>query len=353
MESGTDTDAEVESNSSRRSETKDLPPTLPPKENQDGTPAGQETVDITPSPTSDFDPDLSTISRRDSSSDDMLESSPVEGTSHATFIAPALPPIRFSMNTADFSELFDSVEGGLPSLKSLGHLAKVSESHMDDDVPLTPPPSAGSFISLTPTNDTVFGSAPSDSTFRSSPHNKGDNKFDTTRTVDTRGRIPGGGRTTDGYVSPSTPSYYHTLPKTSKAYGNPSQHLSALDGYSSHSSRIAPSLSASSSNSGHSSLESQYPTLLGSNTSISNFSDSTSSTRVTVTAASAKGAKMLRDDSSDIVLRRLQEAMADARDRGTHQLKLDKGFAEAILGAMESRKLEYGELRGKFDGIKV
>lgn len=61
---------------------------------------------------------------------------------------------------------------------------------------------------------------------------------------------------------------------------------------------------------------------------------------------------MLRDDSSDIVLRRLQEAMADARDRGTHQLKLDKGFAEAILGAMESRKLEYGELRGKFDGIK-
>jgi len=25
----------------------------------------------------------------------------------------------------------------------------------------------------------------------------------------------------------------------------------------------------------------------------------------------------------------------------------------AILGAMESRKLEYSELRGKFDGIKV
>jgi hypothetical protein len=62
---------------------------------------------------------------------------------------------------------------------------------------------------------------------------------------------------------------------------------------------------------------------------------------------------MLRDDSSDIVLRRLQEAMADARNRGMHQLKLDKGFAEDILGAMESRKLEYGELRGKFDGIKV
>jgi hypothetical protein len=50
------------------------------------------------------------------------------------------------------------------------------------------------------------------------------------------------------------------------------------------------------------------------------------------------------------MLRRLQEATADVRDCGMHQLK---GFAEAILGAMESRKLEYSELRGKFDGIKV
>jgi len=51
-------------------------------------------------------------------SDEVEDASPVEQTSHSTYIAPALPPIRFSMNNADFSELLSSV-GGLPSLKKV------------------------------------------------------------------------------------------------------------------------------------------------------------------------------------------------------------------------------------------
>lgn len=55
-------------------------------------------------------------------SDDMSDSSPVERLSHATFIAPALPPIRFSLNAADFSELLNSVQGS-STLKSLDQMA--------------------------------------------------------------------------------------------------------------------------------------------------------------------------------------------------------------------------------------
>jgi hypothetical protein len=54
-----------------------------------------------------------------------------------------------------------------------------------------------------------------------------------------------------------------------------------------------------------------------------------------------------------MVTLRLQEALADARERGAQQLKLDRGFVEAILGAMESRDLENLSLKAKFDGAKV
>ncbi|KAL6300918.1 hypothetical protein BKA93DRAFT_828624 [Sparassis latifolia] len=47
------------------------------------------------------------------------ESSPVKRTSHATFIAPALPPIRIAMGGTDFSDLFKSVGGDVPKLDQL------------------------------------------------------------------------------------------------------------------------------------------------------------------------------------------------------------------------------------------
>ncbi|KAJ3850321.1 signal transducer [Lentinula lateritia] len=67
----------------------------------------------------------------------------------ATFIAPALPPIRFSLNAADFSDLFTSVGGNMNSLRNLDTLATVAENHSSegklwDVTPSTPPPSAAS-----------------------------------------------------------------------------------------------------------------------------------------------------------------------------------------------------------------
>ena len=97
----------------------------------------------------DADLDVSITTQLDNGSDD-TESSPVEHTSHSTFIAPALPPIRFSMNTADFSELFNSV-GGAPAIRSLYHLAELSEEEMHENY--TPPSTATFEPNLTPTSN--------------------------------------------------------------------------------------------------------------------------------------------------------------------------------------------------------
>ena len=82
--------------------------------------------------------DASVPSQHDAS-DDLSESSPVERTSHATFIAPALPPIRFSLNPTDFSELLSSVQGN--RFKSLDQVTTVLQ---ESDGPSTPKASHGS-----------------------------------------------------------------------------------------------------------------------------------------------------------------------------------------------------------------
>lgn len=74
---------------------------------------------------------------------------------------------------------------------------------------------------------------------------------------------------------------------------------------------------------------------------------------VTVTTPGSNVARSLRQDPPDLVLLRLQEALSDAQERGAQQLKLDRGFVEAIVKAMESRKTDLTTLRGKFDGVKV
>lgn len=158
VESSTDTEAELDESSHRRSESNSsLPPALPPKSKGDTVRSSQEA--LSPSAVAVSDTDGASM-QLDSGSDDNDES-PVEQTSHSTFIAPALPPIRFSMNTADFSDLLSSV-GGINALKSLDHLTHITEKK-EDNVPPTPPPSATANQTngvTTPASDiTVFPSS--------------------------------------------------------------------------------------------------------------------------------------------------------------------------------------------------
>jgi Rho-type GTPase-activating protein 1/2 len=126
IESGTDTEPENENgdedeNQSEQSHTTRniLPPALPPKDSKGIRPT---------------EPDLNTseISQPGDVSEDLMNSLRVERMSHSTFIAPALPPIRFSLNTSDFSELLGSV-GGMSSLKSLEDVAMLTRQKQNDN----------------------------------------------------------------------------------------------------------------------------------------------------------------------------------------------------------------------------
>jgi hypothetical protein len=49
----------------------------------------------------------------------------------------------------------------------------------------------------------------------------------------------------------------------------------------------------------------------------------------------------------------LREALQDAQDRNAQQLKVDRGFLEAILQTLDTRTSEFSQMRGKLDGMRV
>lgn len=83
--------------------------------------------------------------------EDAVDGSPVERISHSTFIAPALPPIRFSMNNADFTELFNSVNGHpfAESLDSKSKQKKVSQGNVSS---ISPPTAASASMPKPPSS---------------------------------------------------------------------------------------------------------------------------------------------------------------------------------------------------------
>ena len=144
IESGTDTEYENENENENENEKKRphitrriLPPAPPPKDSKGTRPITYET---------EADINASEMSQVGDVSEDLLESLRVERMSHSTFIAPALPPIRFSLNTTDFSELLGSV-GGTTSLKSLDDAAMFIRQKQNDNAFTTP-----SFVA-TPTSE--------------------------------------------------------------------------------------------------------------------------------------------------------------------------------------------------------
>ena len=265
----------------------------------------EEAADLRPSPASNLNRTLPPEST--DASDDLEEA--VETTSVATFVAPALPPIRFSLTSGDFSNMLKNVSGGMPSIKALEYLAKMSEDAESSALspPPTPalPPTPGSDITVT--NDSVRSpTATKTKILRKQPppltSSEGRSSSDGPRPF-----------AIERIVSDSQPKRPRTTDSVSRSKSETPKTVA-----NDHSS------TSSNSDSGH----------------------------VTLTPPESNVARPATIDNSDLVVRRLREAFADATERGAQQLKLDKGFVEAILSAFEQRSETFSQLKVKYDGMR-
>ena len=287
VESGTDTEAES-SNGRGSDDPSDSPPRPPPKPR--------------PEPLKlKIDPDVSAISQQDGSD----ESSPVERISTATFIAPALPPIRFSMSGADFSDFLRSV-GGIPSLKSLDEIAQQEEA---------PPRTPTSIITLIPQDDA--GKSPTDPA-----------------------GAPPGNSTGSGSAAPS-PSADDTeatdaVPNMTQQFPNRGRAASESQAPPSHGAPKRERLDSNSSLNIIPSPSQPSPTL------------------ITVTSPAGNSVPSpFTNETHELVIRRLHEALSDANARGSQLLRFEKAFVETILISLEQRHREYVEVKDKYDKTKV
>ncbi|OBZ70688.1 putative Rho-type GTPase-activating protein 3 [Grifola frondosa] len=331
IESGTDTEAESEEAGSA-GHSKQRLPTLPPKDEAERgnsrTPTlWVDTIDIS----HDGRPDSEWTS-------ESPESSPVERTSIATFIAPALPPIRISMGGGDFSDLLKSMDIG--GLKSPDQFVGIKgDGKLMLDLTLTPSGMTGPAPMSTPSSEiTVLGSGAMYSD-----------------RVDTKHRDLSREREDTASPSLSSSSHGHASSKGHSSLGagrgsvdgsSESSHFSITD-YSSAGSDFAdtrPSLDARRTRQDR----------FGSNVAASRDASANARgvARITVTAPDDAGAKMARSDTSDSIKRHLQEAVAFAAERGVVQVCLDIDFAQSVIMLLDQRREEYNELKRNIDGMK-
>ncbi|TFK75276.1 RhoGAP-domain-containing protein [Pluteus cervinus] len=244
----------------------DRPPSLPPKGETDDAVNGHAEI----------------------GSGDAFESSPVERTSHATYIAPALPPIRFSLNTGDFSQLFNNANVP-PSLKSLENLAKRTDSQ--------------SASQNTPSLSTSHPTGPRQ-IVGTSPRSQSPQPLGSPAIRQGTGTLP--------EVLPSSP-------KVTSVFSPPPL-VNGSDTYQTHDG----------------------PT----------HGLTRATTSITLTEPGSSVATTIQTHSPDAVQSRVKEAVKDAKERNAQQLKLDRMFVEAILETLESRKADYMDLKSRLDGVK-
>lgn len=408
--SGTDTEVESEEGTSRQqgngqSDTDD-PPSPPPKEgvNNKVSKIGTRPPELRLERADDSDlglpdsEDLSELSH---------ESSPIEQTSHATFIAPALPPIRFSMSGADFADLLKSVGGSQSSKSSLNKVAEVNgEMGVASlvDGTFTPQPS-GTVRASTPTSDITVLAPGEPSIDDGARMRRGEalrnRRADTDQTPRRNHSVPRN-TTSSPNSSPSSSSNDTTMHATARSRNFTDGPKRSLD-YSefsgqSDASRSSIDLPSGSSSSGHghgnsnghvrslSNVRNGLPahpapegrsnhqrtatamalsysapnsaaTHIHASSSNSNGNSNTPRAQITVTSpennTNTISKLAAKADTSELVRRRLQEAVVDATKRGSTHVKLNMEFIGAIVMLLDQRRDEFNDMNRRLDGFKV
>ncbi|GJE94429.1 RhoGAP-domain-containing protein [Phanerochaete sordida] len=303
VESGTDTEAEGEEefHAQKESVRESLPPLPPPKESK-GPKAGmrppQLKLDSSHAPDDEHD-DQTQVDSADVSEEYLHDEVLVESTSHSTFIAPALPPIRFSMGGADFAELLKSV-GGPEGLKALDKIA-------EGQVPVTPPPTATQPVTPTGGRDLSADATPVKR--REPPLNRSQSPHSiaVSSPSDSAARPPMQRSQSSEPVRegrPGKPRYEdQTVYKRERLDSNAS---------------LPPNARA----------------------------------HITLTTPENTTSSIARPDTSDLVRRRLQEALNESIERGAAYVKLDPEFIGAIIMLLNQRQEEFVDMKRKLDGMK-
>ncbi|KAI0298542.1 hypothetical protein BC826DRAFT_104830 [Russula brevipes] len=333
IESGTDTsDGEREHNTRELART----PSLPSKENEAKSRRrpGQPELDAKQSASQREPGEVSFLgSAGDADSEE--ESSPVERMSRSTFIAPAHPPIRFSISANGFQELLAQVDPrNRSSLYSIEEFVKLSQDAE----------TGRGLASLNP-----YASAKSEGRRSSTPASA------ITPT------------TTFGYPSTADNSSTTTLSApSSQGHGDSFIILDHPETTNAAESDLSPHQrgkpNALSTPSSRSSLERSYESLasdhrhapLGSNSSVHRADESPlePSAHLTATTSDSSLARSLKVDSSYAVIKRLQDALQDAARRGTTQITLDQEFVQAVVMMIEQRRDDNVRMKGRLDDIK-
>ena len=334
----------------------DILPALPPKSSRDHkrppnlniqSPASSTTI-------AENDPDGHEVadSEEPSGSEISHESSPVEQTSHSTFIAPALPPIRFSMSGSDFGDFMKY--GGQDPQRSahlkgiVTNVPEVAEESAEELV--TPVDENGRNIPpvSTPKSDTTI--IETDST----PKRNGIlvNSIPLSSTKNSLLAEPSGPALTRSTSTRWNPKKLEVSPPRRRRASEADETPRAVapikfDVSLSESAMQSPTLGRTSSDSDRRSVEKPE---------LRERLDSTVSVRFAQSASEAQkldAARKLRTETSDLVARRLQEALENAADRGAPHMKFDREFVEAIATMVDQRKEEYLDMKKKLDGLKV
>lgn len=268
------------------------------------------------------------------------ESSPVERVSRSTFIAPAHPPIRFSVSGNGFQELLSQFDPHDPSsFTTLGELLKMNEeaesrNHAGSSVTsLHPDGGAASneggrlsspSSAVTPTTVSAFSTGDNSSvTTISAPSSQGHG--DNFLVLDRPG-------TTNGVKSDLLQRQRsvcnNSSTSSSRSSSEKSQDPPAIDD---QRMRIVPNAIIYHTDVGLSELSPQF-------------------TVTTPVSAAGRSAKI---DQAAAVMKRLQDALQDTARRGMTQITLDQEFVQAVVMTIEQRRDESAKMKSKLDHIKV
>lgn len=363
IESGTDTETDLGNDSDDitqiymerineeppRERASSRPPALPPKDAASSRTDEQRNRSLSFSEASgNEDADLVHLDKEAPDSPNPVSS--MESRTSGFFIAPALPPMRFSMNGADFRDILNNLGGAsthtmqAEKRDSQTITVVVEEKAEDLSAARTPTSIASTVTPKHPQQDPLNDNAETNDSLKvtrsTSP--------DTIIGPHENGR-PGLSRSAS--ISPSSPIAPETPRKMSHRASRSETAIKILEEPGSPRSNAefshptSPNLTVDGFG-GRNRLDS-YVSLQVNGVPTSDQATPRSSEN------SDRRPSLSRHDTSELVSRRLKEALSDASERGSDYIKLDRAFIEAILTSLEQKNRQVNEISSKLDGMKV